>query len=93
MAEYKAQGGEHKLTLLNQEQLDVSGVVRVESFNPEEVVLETNCGLIQIKGAKLDVKNVNLELGVMDLVGIVSEIRYCREKTQGRRSVFAKLFR
>ena len=93
MAEYKAQGEEHKLTLSNQEQLDISGVVRVESFNPEEVVLETNCGLVQIKGAKLDVKNVNLEQGLMDIAGIVTEIRYCGEKTLGKRGLIDKLFR
>lgn len=93
MAEHRSIGGEHKLILLNREQMDISGTIRVESFNPEEIVLETNSGLLNIKGEKLDVKNINLERGQVEIVGVVAEIRYCLAKAQGRRGFFNKLFR
>ncbi|HBI55968.1 MAG TPA: sporulation protein YabP, partial [Firmicutes bacterium] len=57
MAESKIPGTEHKLVLLNQEQMDLSGISRVESFNPEEILLETSLGLLTIKGEGLDMHN------------------------------------
>ncbi|MDD2281793.1 MAG: YabP/YqfC family sporulation protein, partial [Eubacteriales bacterium] len=63
MAESKIPGTEHKLVLLNQEQMDLSGISRVESFNPEEILLETSLGLLTIKGEGLDMHNLNLERG------------------------------
>ncbi|MDD4657862.1 MAG: sporulation protein YabP [Eubacteriales bacterium] len=93
MADSKMSGTEHKLVLLNQEQMDLIGVSRVESFNPEEILLETSHGLLNIKGEGLDMKNLNLERGVVEIVGLVTEIRYSGEKSAGRRSILDKIFK
>ncbi len=92
MAESKIPGAEHKLVLLNQEQMDLSGISRVESFNPEEILLETSLGLLTIKGEGLDMHNLNLERGVVEIAGLVTEIRYS-ERTAGKRSILEKIFR
>ncbi|HCX77999.1 MAG TPA: sporulation protein YabP [Firmicutes bacterium] len=92
MAESKIPGTEHKLVLLNQEQMDLSGISRVESFNPEEILLETSLGLLTIKGEGLDMHNLNLERGVVEIAGLVTEIRYS-ERTAGKRSILEKIFR
>ncbi|MDD3072802.1 MAG: sporulation protein YabP [Eubacteriales bacterium] len=92
MAESKIPGTEHKLVLLNQEQMDLSGISRVESFNPEEILLETSLGLLTIKGEGLDMHNLNLERGEVEIAGLVTEIRYS-ERTAGKRSILEKIFR
>ena len=84
---------EHKLVLFNQGQMDLTGVSRVESFNPEEILLETTHGLLNIKGAGLDMHNLNLERGVVEVIGLVKEIRYSGEKTAGGRGFLAKIFK
>ncbi|HBS93298.1 MAG TPA: sporulation protein YabP, partial [Firmicutes bacterium] len=69
-----------------------SGISRVESFNPEEILLETSLGLLTIKGEGLDMHNLNLERGVVEIAGLVTEIRYS-ERTAGKRSILEKIFR
>ncbi|MGI6365796.1 MAG: sporulation protein YabP [Bacillota bacterium] len=93
MAETKA--ADHKLVLVNQEKMDVTGISRVESFNPEEILLETARGLLSIKGEDLDMRNLNLEQGVVEIVGLVTDIIYTGEKagSSGRKGLFEKIFR
>lgn len=93
MAESKAPGTEHKLVLLNQEQMELSGVTRVESFNPEDIILETSHGLLNIKGEGLDMHNLNLEQGEVVILGLVTEIRYSGESSTHKRGFFDKLFK
>lgn len=93
MADSKVSGTEHKLALLNQEQMDITGVSRIESFNPEEILLETSHGLLMIKGEGLDMQNLNLERGVVEIVGLVTEIRYSGERAAGKRSILDKIFK
>lgn len=93
MAANKESGAGQRLVLLNQEQLELNGVARVESFNPEEILLETGHGLLCIKGEGLDMKNLNLEQGLVEIVGLVTEIRYSGEKDFSKRSFLKKLFR
>ena len=87
MADKVISNNEHKLVLINKEQMDLTGIIRVESFNPDEIVLSTSMGLITIKGKELDMHNLNLEQSVVEVVGLVTEILYSGEKTAGRRSI------
>lgn len=93
MAETKA--ADHKLVLLNQEKMDLTGISRVESFNPEEILLETDLGLLSIKGEDLDMRNLNLESGVVEIVGLITDIIYTGEKAggSGRKGFFERIFK
>jgi sporulation protein YabP len=93
MVESKLSGAEHKLILSNQEQMHLTGVSRVESFNPEEILLETSHGLLHVKGEGLDMHNLNLEQAVVEIVGVITEIRYSGERATGRRSILQKIFK
>ncbi|HQD19760.1 MAG TPA: sporulation protein YabP [Bacillota bacterium] len=93
MVDSKLSGAEHKLILNNQEQMLITGVSRVESFNPEEILLDTSHGLLHIKGDGLDMRNLNLEQGVVEIVGLITETRYSGARTTGRRSILEKIFK
>jgi len=93
--ENKLSAKDHKLVLLNQEQMELTGISRVESFNPEEILLETEMGLVAIKGEDLDIRNLNLEQSLVEIVGLVTEIIYTGEKSlgQGRKGLFERIFK
>ncbi len=95
MAETKTVQNDHKLVLHNQEQMDITGVSRVESFNPEEILLETDFGLVAIKGEELDMRNLNLEQGIVEIIGLVTDIIYTGEKSggPGRKGLFERIFK
>ena len=69
----------HKLVLNNRKTGLVTGVLDVLSFNLNEILLETEQGMLMVKGTDLHVNRVNLEKGEIDLgwkyeMGITKEL-------------------
>lgn len=94
MPENKNIAQDHKVVLINQEQLEISGISRVESYNPEEILLDTELGLVAVRGEDLDIRNLNLEHGLVEIEGTVYEIIYTGEKGAGpKKGFFERLFK
>ena len=84
----------HKVMLTNRKTCTISGVVDVLSFDTGEVLLETDLGMLMIKGKELHVSRLSLDKGEVDVEGNVDSLTYsdivtAREKTE---SFFSKLF-
>jgi sporulation protein YabP len=87
--------GLHRLVISNRESLDVTGVVHVDSFDDEEVILETEQGLLAIRGEDLHIKQLNLEKGELAIEGLILELAYSDDKRFRDRGkgFFEKLFK
>ena len=85
----------HKLVLNNRKTGLVTGVLDVLSFNLNEILLETEQGMLMVKGTDLHVNRVNLEKGEIDLSGNIESISYSDIQSPGKQaeSLFGKLFR
>lgn len=86
---------QHKVTLVEREMLDVTGVINVEKFTDESVILETQQGLLNINGEKMHMKQLDLEGGVISVEGIIKSISYL-ERTEVKdraKSVLSRLFK
>ena len=85
----------HKLVLNNRKTGMVTGVLDVLSFNLNEILLETEQGMLMVKGTDLHVNRVNLEKGEIDLSGNIDSISYSDIHSAGKQagSLFEKLFR
>lgn len=91
---YNFRSGQHRLVMENREHTEVSGVVHVESFDDEEVVVETELGLLALKGENLHIKHLNLEQGEIIVDGLILELAYAENKARGKsRSLFERLFK
>ena len=66
----------HQLTLIDREELTVEGVANLGSFDEREIVMETEGGLLTIKGEGLNIKQLNLEKGNVSIEGTVKNIAY-----------------
>ncbi|MBQ8184929.1 MAG: sporulation protein YabP [Lachnospiraceae bacterium] len=66
----------HKLLLNNRRTGTISGVVDVISFDISEVLLETEQGMLNIKGADLHVNRLTLEKGEVDIEGRIDSLTY-----------------
>ncbi|MBT9172257.1 MAG: Spore protein YabP [Syntrophomonadaceae bacterium] len=84
---YNKQQGLHRLVINNRETAEISGVLHVDSFDDCEVVLETERGLLAIRGDELRISQLNLERGELSLAGVVTEIAYAEEKRLRERGV------
>ena len=69
-------GLSHKLELYNREKGTVTGVLDVISFDENTIVLDTDLGLLTIKGKDLHVSRLSLEKGELDLEGHADSLVY-----------------
>ena len=85
----------HKLVVNNRKTSMVTGVLDVLSFNLNEILVETEQGMLMVKGTDLHVNRVNLEKGEIDLSGNIESISYSDIQSPGKQaeSLFGKLFR
>jgi len=87
-------GKGHRLVMENREQISLTGVKKVQSFDPKEIILETELGILSIKGEQLGIKLLNLEEGKIDLQGYVGALIYHRNTSGGSRQGFLnRIFR
>lgn len=91
---YKQGKGMHKLTLTNRGALSLNGVVDVISFDLNEVLLETEAGMLTVKGQDLHVNHLTLEKGEVEISGNVDSLMYSDVSSYGQKaeSFFGRLF-
>ena len=84
----------HKFILSNRRTCTITGVSDVISFDITEVLLETEQGMLMIKGADLHVNRLTLEKGEVDIEGMIDSFSYSQLPTMAKKqeSFFEKLF-
>ena len=85
----------HKLILSNRRTGTITGVADVISFDITEVLLETEQGMLMIKGADLHVNRLTLEKGEIEIDGKIDSMTYSEHGPHGsgENSFLAKLFK
>lgn len=85
----------HKVTMTNRKSCTLNGVNDVLSFDIHEVLLETEQGMLMIKGDDLHVSRLSLDKGEVDVDGKIDSFTYSDVAGIGQKqeSLFAKLFR
>lgn len=82
------------LILENRERLNISGVIDVESFNDESVVVDTELGVLVVRGVDLHINKLNIDSSEL---GIEGEIVSCEYSDRDSRSkgggFFARMFK
>jgi len=87
--------GRHKLMMENRESVSLTGVTDVISFDEEQVICDTELGVVILKGANLHVSNLNLDAGELDIYGEIVGINYEESVMRGggKSSFFSKIFK
>lgn len=88
-------GKSHKVLLVNRKTGAFSGVVDVLSFDVSEILLETELGMLLIKGHDLHVNRLSLEKGEIDVEGRIDALTYSDVKNAGKQAetFFGRLFK
>ena len=82
----------HHIILEEREQLSVSGVEEVESFDENAIVMRTSLGTLVVRGEELHIEKLSLDGGDLRVEGMVDSLTY--EDDGGPRAGFlARLFR
>lgn len=85
----------HKVIMTNRRTCNINGVNDVLSFDIHEILLETEQGMLMIKGEDLHVNRLTLDKGEVDIDGKIDSFTYSDVASSGHKneSLIAKLFR
>lgn len=95
MEDLSAGGRMHKVAITNRKSCIIGGVNDVLSFDIHEILLETEQGMLMIKGDELHVSRLTLEKGEVDIDGRIDSLTYSDAGGAGRKSesLLTRLFR
>lgn len=93
--EEKQHVGTHKIQVINRNQGIITGVLDVVSFDLSEIMLETELGMMQIKGSDLKVKRLSLEKGEVEIEGQTDSFIYSdlKKYKRSKESFVGRLFK
>ena len=85
----------HKLAIQNRAVGNITGIQDVVSFDENQVVLDTDMGLLTIKGKDMHVSRLALEKGEVDVEGTIDSLVYSSNTSYRKsgESVFTRLFK
>ncbi len=83
----------HSISVEDRKRVRISGVTEVLSFDEESIAVETECGLLILKGTELHVGKLNLEDGEVSVSGHVDSVTYAEDADGNKNSFFGRLFR
>jgi sporulation protein YabP len=85
----------HKVSINARSQAMITGVNDVLSFDAGEVLLETEQGVLMIRGNDLHVNRLTLEKGEVDVDGKIDSLTYSDNNSYGKsgESFISRLFK
>lgn len=81
------------LVLENREKLSVSGVKEVLSFDDQVVIVETELGLLTIKGENLKINKLSIDTSEVIVEGKIGNLNYSQANTKQEGGLFGKIFK
>ena len=79
-----AEGAAHGFTLMNRSHAEISGVIDVDCFNEEIIVINTSMGAMTITGSGMNILVFSQEQGRLVVDGEVNSVEYSgRAKKNG----------
>ena len=82
----------HNVIMEERHHLSVSGVMDIERFDEEEVIVATELGQLSIKGQGLHLNKIDVSDGELSIEGELDSISYSQQSVKGG-SLLARLFR
>lgn len=85
----------HTVLMDERNRISLTGVLDVFAFDEENIVTETELGMLTIKGINLHVNKLNLEKGELEVDGEMDSISYSDSGgyNKSKSSILARLFK
>lgn len=82
------------IILENRSKLSISGVLDVLSFDDQVVILETDLGLLTVKGENLRINKLSIDTSEVIVEGDISGLTYSdKDMNKNSGSLFGKIFK
>ena len=64
------------LSLENREVLNITGIKRVRTTEPNSIIADLENCLIIISGSNMSVQSLSIDNGTLDITGLINSIKY-----------------
>ncbi len=81
------------LILENREKLTISGVIDVLSFDDQIVIVETELGMLTVKGEDLRINKLSIDTQDIIIEGNISSLLYSEKEEKKNSSLLGKIFK
>ena len=82
----------HSVVINQRENIKISGIVDVESFDEGEIVLYTSEGGIVLLGEDFKINKLSVDTGELEIEGYLNEIKYTNSIQSGG-NFWSKIFK
>lgn len=86
---------EHRVQMTDREKVSISGVLHVDAFDEREISLETELGMLTLRGQDLHIESLDLETGEFTCGGLITGLQYTagtRSRTGAARGLLERIF-
>ncbi|MDD5979676.1 MAG: sporulation protein YabP [bacterium] len=85
----------HGISINERKNMYITGVIKIDSFDEEEFLIETTMGYLVIKGTDLEIVKLDTKDGIISIKGSLISLSYIEElkKMNKENSLFNKLFK
>ncbi len=82
------------IILENREKLNVTGIIDVFSFDDQMIIIETELGLLTIKGENLKISKLSLDTSDFIVDGYINSLTYTNsDGVKKNQSILSKIFK
>lgn len=83
------------IVLENRERLNITGIVDVFSFDDQIIIVETELGLLTIKGENLKINKLSIDTSDFIVDGHISSLAYSNSdiSTKKDKNILSKIFK
>lgn len=83
------------ITLKNRKQLEIRGIKKLESLNPNEFYMNTNLGDLLVKGEELEMQQLDIDKGNLWITGMIYSLEYLDEpkNKKSKQNIIGKIFK
>ena len=89
----KIRKAQHNIIMENRRNLTITGVMDIDSFDEETVVLFTEEGELTIKGVNLHINKIDVDTGDLLMEGEIDTLSYADNQPGAKGGLFSRLFR
>ena len=86
--------GSHNINITGRKNINLTGVKKIDNFDENEFLLETNMGYLLIKGKNLEIIKLDTYQGDVSIKGKIDSLSYTESTNKKQKeSVISKLFK
>ena len=82
-----------EIKIIDRKKINLSGIKKIVSFNPEEFLIESNLGVILLKGKDLEIIKLDTTDGVLSIKGRINNLNYMDSSKNKESGIIARLFK